>query len=56
MKVRSKILVVDDEKSIIDLVTAYLRQEGFERPHGDWTARRASRQRGPSSPTWSCWT
>ena len=26
----SKILVVDDEKSIIDLVTAYLRQEGFE--------------------------
>ena len=25
-----KILVVDDEQSIVDLVTAYLRQEGFE--------------------------
>jgi len=25
-----RILVVDDEKSIVDLVTAYLRQEGFE--------------------------
>jgi len=31
MKVAShKILVVDDEQSIVDLVTAYLRQEGFE--------------------------
>jgi len=31
MKVPSgKILVVDDEQSIVDLVTAYLRQEGFE--------------------------
>jgi two-component system, OmpR family, alkaline phosphatase synthesis response regulator PhoP len=26
----SKILVVDDEQSIVDLVAAYLRQEGFE--------------------------
>jgi two-component system alkaline phosphatase synthesis response regulator PhoP len=26
----AKILVVDDEKSILDLVTAYLRQEGYE--------------------------
>lgn len=26
----AKILVVDDEESIIDLVTAYLRQEGYE--------------------------
>ena len=31
MKVTNhRILVVDDEKSIVDLVTAYLRQEGFE--------------------------
>jgi two-component system alkaline phosphatase synthesis response regulator PhoP len=26
----AKILIIDDEQSIIDLVTAYLRQEGFE--------------------------
>jgi two-component system alkaline phosphatase synthesis response regulator PhoP len=26
----AKILVVDDERSILDLVTAYLRQEGYE--------------------------
>jgi two-component system alkaline phosphatase synthesis response regulator PhoP len=26
----AKILVVDDEKSILDLVTAYLRQEGYD--------------------------
>lgn len=27
---KSKILVIDDEQSILDLVTAYLRKEGFE--------------------------
>ena len=26
----AKILVIDDEKSILDLVTAYLRNEGYE--------------------------
>ena len=26
----AKILVVDDEQNILDLVTAYLRQEGYE--------------------------
>ncbi len=28
-----KILVVDDEQSILDLVTAYLRREGYEVLH-----------------------
>jgi len=26
----AKILVIDDEKSILDLITAYLRQGGYE--------------------------
>ena len=30
MMTSAKILVIDDEQSIIDLATAYLRQAGYE--------------------------
>ena len=43
----AKILVVDDEQSIIDLVTAYLRQEGYE-VHTAMDGPAASGQRAPS--------
>ncbi len=46
----AKILVIDDEPSILNLVTAYLKPEGYE-VHTAMEDHRVSRRRAPSSPT-----
>ena len=49
---QDRILVVDDERNIVELVATALRYEGFEVA----TARRRSRRYGTSHPVWSCST
>ena len=51
----ARVLVVDDEDSITQLVATVLRYEGFEVA---WpaTARAPCAPPAASSPTWWCWT
>ena len=46
----AKILVIDDEPSIVNLVTAYLGKEGYD-VRRLRMGRRAYSRRAPSSPT-----
>ena len=49
----AKILVIEDEKSILNLVTAYLRPEGYEvyiANDGPSGLKAARAQRQPTSP------
>ena len=53
---RRRVLVVDDEESITQLISTVLRYEGFEvRTAESGRDRRQGRARR-SAPTWSCST
>ena len=51
-----KVLIVEDDSNIAELLNLYLEKEGFEplvakdRRQGGWSSS------GLSSPTWCCWT
>ena len=50
-----KILIVDDDKNICDLLRLYLEKEGY-RPFRPTTARPPWPPTPRTSPTWCCWT
>ena len=52
----ARLLVVDDEPSIRELLTASLKFAGFEVYTADGRRRGAAAGRAASSPTWSCST
>ena len=52
---RSRILVIDDDAALAEMLSIVLRNEGFEPiwcAHGD----KASEPIAIQSPTWCCWT
>ncbi len=52
----ARILVVDDEESITQLVSTVLRYEGFDVESAAGRAAPRSSSPATSSPTWWCWT
>ena len=52
----ARLLVVDDEPNIVELLSASLRFAGFEVADGRRTAGRRSSWRGSAARTWWCST
>ena len=50
-----KILVVDDDTNICELLRLYLTKEGYQVTTAN-EAKRALKSSTSSSPTWCCWT
>ena len=51
-----KILVVDDDKNICELLRLYLAKEGYETSHWPTTARPRWLNLKNCTLTWCCWT
>ena len=52
---RPRMLVVDDDAALAEMLSIVLRNEGFE-PSGARTGTRRSARSATPSPTWCCWT
>lgn len=51
MEKKQKVLIVEDEKNIVDILRFNLRKEGYDTLGGLWTASPASACPGGESPT-----
>ena len=53
---RPRLLVVEDDPNILELLSASLRFAGFDVTTATSGSRRGQRRQGRAGPTWSCST